>query len=121
MLHSSKIGDLRNVPLNCPCCHPSTPPPPLVQTPSAESPASDKAEGMVVDPQDVMQKDLADFFLQAAAATKVSRLTPFYHLHKILGSRISNINLLYVSILSGFAVLASNTPHFIAATLLMKC
>lgn len=65
------------------------------------TPLSDVPEGDVVDPRDVMQKDLADFYLQAAAATKISRCTPCYRLHRLCGSKISNVNIFYVSCRGG--------------------
>ncbi|CAM9614965.1 unnamed protein product [Pylaiella littoralis] len=58
-------------------------------------PAWDIPEGTVVDPRDVMHKGLADFYLQAAVATKVSRCTPFYRLHGFRKCKISNINVLW--------------------------
>lgn len=59
-------------------------------------PAWDIPEGTVVDPRDVMHKDLAEFYLQAAVATKVSRCTPFYRLHGFGKCKVSNINVLWV-------------------------
>lgn len=53
-------------------------------------------QGAVVDPRDVMHKDLADFYLQAAVATKLSRCTPFYRLHGFGECKVSNINMLWV-------------------------
>ncbi|CAN0013431.1 unnamed protein product [Scytosiphon promiscuus] len=58
-------------------------------------PVWDIPEGAAVDPRDVMHKDLADFYLQAVVATKMSRCTPFYRLHGFGECRVSNINVLW--------------------------
>ncbi|CAM9987956.1 unnamed protein product [Ectocarpus fasciculatus] len=58
-------------------------------------PVWDIPEGAVVDPRDVMHKDLAEFYLQAAVAAKVSRSTPFYRLHGFSSCEISNVNVLW--------------------------
>ncbi|CAB1105304.1 unnamed protein product [Ectocarpus sp. CCAP 1310/34] len=58
-------------------------------------PVWDIPEGALVDPRDVMHKDLADFYVQAAVAAKVSRSTPFYRLHGLRSCEISNVNVLW--------------------------
>lgn len=63
-------------------------------------PAWDIPEGAKVDPRDVMHTNLAEFYLQAAVATKTSRCTPFYRLHGFGKCKISNINMHWVSIFS---------------------
>lgn len=60
-------------------------------------PVWDIPEGALVDPRDVMHKDLAEFYLQAAVAAKVSRSTAFYRLHGFRSCEISNVNVLWVS------------------------
>lgn len=66
------------------------------------SPAGDRKplwdipEGVVVDPRDVMHENLAEFYLQAVVASKMSRCTPFYRLHGFGNCKISNVNVLYV-------------------------
>lgn len=56
----------------------------------------DVPEGFIVDPRDVMHKDLADFYMQAVVATKLSRCTPFYRLHGFGECKVSNVNVLWV-------------------------
>lgn len=69
----------------------------MVFVPTGErTPLWDVPEGVVVDPRDVMHKDLADFYMQAAVATKLSRCTPFYRLHGFGECKVSNINVLWV-------------------------
>ncbi|CBN75662.1 expressed unknown protein [Ectocarpus siliculosus] len=58
-------------------------------------PVWDIPEGALVDPRDVMHKDLAEFYVQAAVAAKVSRSTPFYRLHGFTSCEISNVNVLW--------------------------
>lgn len=71
--------------------------PPGRNTPAGEGAAySELPEDDIVDPRDVMHEDLATFYLEAAAATKVSRCTPFYRLHRICNSKISNVNIFWV-------------------------
>eukprot|EP00903_Cladosiphon_okamuranus_P007739 g7498.t1 len=55
----------------------------------------DVPEGVLVDPRDVMHKDLADFYMQAVVATKLSRRTPFYRLHGFGECKVSNVNVLW--------------------------
>lgn len=43
-----------------------------------------------------MHKDLADFYMQAVVATKLSRCTPFYRLHGFGECKVSNVNVLWV-------------------------
>lgn len=45
----------------------------------------------IVDPIDVMHKDLADFYINAGATTNIARCTAVFRLHEIMGSRISNV------------------------------
>ena len=56
----------------------------------------DIPDGGVVDPRDVMHEDLAEFYLEAVVASKMSRCTPFYRLHGFGNCKISNVNVLYV-------------------------
>ncbi|CAN0353681.1 unnamed protein product [Ascophyllum nodosum] len=55
----------------------------------------DLPEEGIVDPQEVMQQDLAEFYVQATASTKIARCTPFYRLHQMHGSKITNVNVMY--------------------------
>eukprot|EP00752_Nemacystus_decipiens_P011999 g10638.t1 len=59
------------------------------------TPLWDVPEGVIVDPRDVMHKDLADFYMQAVVATKLSRCTPFYRLHGFGECKVSNVNVLW--------------------------
>ena len=47
-----------------------------------------------------MHNDLADFYMQAVVATKLSRCTPFYRLHGFGECKVSNVNVLWVRTLS---------------------
>lgn len=75
----------------------------MVVVPTGErTPLWNVPEGVVVDPRDVMHKDLADFYMQAVVATKLSRCTPFYRLHGFGECKVSNVNVLWVRMFSRF-------------------
>lgn len=87
-------------------------------TTGQRTPLWEVPEGVIVDPRDVMHKDLADFYMQAVVATKLSRCTPFYRLHGFGECKVSNVNVLWVRTLSYTTAVfdrVGNCVHAVAA------